>query len=210
MDTGDGVLGTNMYAYCVGDPVNLCDFSGMAGQNMPLGDGYFFRYDIGKAGNANHYHVYEGKSWENATQKWALSEDGSISHKKDWTSPGGPPNWVVKKLKKQTGFDWKKARTTYEKKNQIDSYIVPSMNGRDVTVILFQDGSARISGLLFPSITPANAKKLAITLSNSRSVAAYNLIISTLDVMFFFALPQNTLAPIEKTSFGILKPVPAT
>jgi RHS repeat-associated protein len=30
LDTGDGVLGTNMYAYCYGDPVNLVDPSGHA------------------------------------------------------------------------------------------------------------------------------------------------------------------------------------
>jgi hypothetical protein len=30
MDTGDGVLGTNMYAYCLNDPVNGCDPSGFA------------------------------------------------------------------------------------------------------------------------------------------------------------------------------------
>jgi hypothetical protein len=28
MDTGDGILGTNMYAYCQNDPVNFCDSSG--------------------------------------------------------------------------------------------------------------------------------------------------------------------------------------
>jgi hypothetical protein len=28
MDTQDGILGTNMYAYCQNDPVNLCDPSG--------------------------------------------------------------------------------------------------------------------------------------------------------------------------------------
>jgi RHS repeat-associated protein len=34
-DTGDGVLGTNMYCYCLNDPVNLCDPSGTEARDNP-------------------------------------------------------------------------------------------------------------------------------------------------------------------------------
>jgi RHS repeat-associated protein len=154
MDTDDGIMGTNMYAYCLNDPVNMIDTSGCASDNISLGRGWWYRYDIGKVGNPDHVQVFKsGKkpSWPNATERYALSaKGGKVSHDGSWKG-NGPPNWVKKQIKKEIEFDWDAARTDYLNNESNISYAyingysfdyrmyrsVPSM------VEVFKDGSLR-------------------------------------------------------------------
>ena len=109
-------MGTNMYAYCLNDPVNYWDPSGTKsiafGFRYDLTTGWYARFDYGETGNLDHVHIW------NATEKYAYNiVDGSLSHdnKDNAGKDGTPPSWVMKKLKKLSGFDLDKTRSEYLK-----------------------------------------------------------------------------------------------
>jgi len=57
MDTADGIMGTNMYAYCLNDPVNLCDSTGMYTATAVFFDAYTWvrelPWDVGRQAAAD-------------------------------------------------------------------------------------------------------------------------------------------------------------
>lgn len=72
------------------------------GQTVDLGAGWSYRKDPGdeRTGTKDHIHV-NGPNGKH----WSQNEDGTI-HDKGKNSPGEPPNWVKKDLKKKGRWDW--------------------------------------------------------------------------------------------------------
>jgi hypothetical protein len=115
MDTQDGILGTNMYAYCQNDPVNLWDPSGFA-STYDLGKGWYAVKEMHDSINDQyHWHIWKGtiSNRSNPTLSYALNMDGSIHDVKSWSDKGGPPNRVLNSLKNQTNFGWKMAMKSF-------------------------------------------------------------------------------------------------
>ncbi len=154
-----------MYIYCDNDPVNAVDPSGMAGELIKLGGGWWARLDVNSdlVGNDPHWHVWKGKLWSNASEKYALSVKGKISHPKDWPpSSYGPPNSVKKNLKSKTGFDWDATRKSFE--NNVSNIVnresygtytktnyqgIPLEFNIPLEVIKYSDGSVRAFETLY-------------------------------------------------------------
>jgi hypothetical protein len=84
MDTGDGILGTNMYAYCQGDPINMIDFEGTDAYYVVIyGDGgipvvghsRLFLQDVDGVWWVTEYTGYKKKdarvyTWEATVRDW--------------------------------------------------------------------------------------------------------------------------------------------
>ncbi|MCL2447069.1 MAG: RHS repeat-associated core domain-containing protein [Oscillospiraceae bacterium] len=115
LDTGVGILGTNMYAYCNNDPVNLSDPTGFS-PVIDLGGGWWaWKQQPHTSTGQYHWHVWRGvrSGYTNARAKFSLNLDGSKHDKGSWSDPGGPPNRVKNRLQQRTGFDWDATRKDY-------------------------------------------------------------------------------------------------
>jgi RHS repeat-associated protein len=84
----------NLYAYVLGDPVNLIDPPGFAGY-VPLGDGYSARIDMFNAGGAasHELHVFD----KAGNEVGVLGKDGWIA-KHGHTKPPSLPDKVAERL----------------------------------------------------------------------------------------------------------------
>ena len=147
-DTGQSVLGTNMYMYCLNNPIMFVDPGGYApvGFEFNLGKGWWARFDYGKVGNPDHWHVWKGSSWAKATQRYALGVDGSLSHFTEWKGGNGPPNSIKKLLKDnpKTHFDWDATRTKYLNNTKNVSYYYDTINSFGwQSMLVYTDGTIR-------------------------------------------------------------------
>jgi len=72
VDTADGILGTNMYAYCHNDPVNSCDTGG------------YYKYDIHFGKHDKDYDVYYGTYYWAGEYFESVFGDTGAGKKKAW------------------------------------------------------------------------------------------------------------------------------
>ncbi len=83
------------------------------GKNIELDAGWSYRKDPGNdgTGTQDHVHVFGPNG-----AHWSQNKDGSI-HDKGKNSPGEPPKWVKKDIKKKGRWDWDENKA---KSNQYD------------------------------------------------------------------------------------------
>ena len=109
-DTGTGVVGTNMFAYCNNNPVMFVDPEGNTvaphasfGLQYDLGGGWYARFDsVPNAPKGKEFHVHV---WNKKGDSYSQNNDGSPHDKS--SNNGNPPKSVQKKLKDKTGYVWK-------------------------------------------------------------------------------------------------------
>ena len=105
LDTGSGVLGSNVYAYCNNNPVMYIDPTGQYSVWNDLSGGWKYRIDKATPFVKRHIHV------EKDGESYSQNDDGSPH---DGTT-GSPPNSIKKELKKNGTWDWDKNAEEYEK-----------------------------------------------------------------------------------------------
>jgi RHS repeat-associated protein len=193
----------NIYAFCLNNPVNFSDNDGQKvgikfGRNYDLGNGYWARFDYGKVGNADHVHIWKGKSETNASQRWAYKLDGSISHEGS-SSEGAPPKNQIKKLKKLSGFDFYKKRQNYEKKNTKSRQSVPFYDGLSnlLTVTCYNDNSAMVYKTFYPNLSQKDAQKLGMQIANRQKITVKPTLYLAPAIMPV-AFPAPILVPAPK------------
>jgi RHS repeat-associated protein len=128
----------NLYSYVMGNPIMYVDPLGLVsqysniptGKNMPLGQGWYYRYDIDQSGGKDHIHIHKPRG----NHDYSQNEDGSNHHKPKGAS--GPPKKIQDKLKEKTGWDWDaKARSNAE------SAVVNKCRETASWTITYADGS---------------------------------------------------------------------
>ena len=143
IDTNDP-LSLNLYTYCNNNPVMYVDPSGedpsiAYGFTYDLEKGWYARFDYGKVGNQNHVHVYNKNGDE-----WIMNLDGSMSHKNK-SNTGTPPSKTMKKLKEQTGFDYKATRDNFLKYDEVGIELVGLNDG----ISYYTDGTIYYNGVYY-------------------------------------------------------------
>lgn len=134
LDTEQGLIGTNMYAYCENDPINMCDAEGESATHTfvrptSLGKGWEVRVENHGTGNGIHIHIYNKKKGLDYAQRY----DGGPSHK--GKGGGGPPNTIKKAAKEKIGWDWDKRAKDYKSKQNKNK-----IKGEKVNVIRSRSG----------------------------------------------------------------------
>ena len=143
MDPSDP-LSLNLYTYCANNPVMYIDPSGenpsiSYGFTYDLGKGWYARFDYGQVGNQNHVHVYMKNGDE-----WIMNLDGSMSHQNK-SNTGTPPKKTMKKLKEQTGFDYKATRDNFLKYDEVGVELI----GLNDSISYYTDGTIYYNGVYY-------------------------------------------------------------
>ena len=114
--TGQGFTGTNMFAYCGNNAVNIADYSGESGEWIELGDGWYcyIHPQNDSTGTKRHIHVFK-----KGGNHYSQNDDGS-PHDRGKNNQGKLPKKVQRALKNKTGWDYNGNRKKFFDNTEIE------------------------------------------------------------------------------------------